>query len=217
MSCQTSVGRSGGKPSSGRLSEAHTVASVSSFRCLPSQEIPRIVVDCSRLSQRNAHGWAGVRLPVAVSLCIVLLISAYASALGKWHPRVRYVSGGLLFTVTVFVNIDIAPDPLTTNFGATGVQCGVQDTCPYPRQRLTTSNIWSLPTRTRKLEPPKYVAETRPGLSKMETPRIRLVVPPGYVSSSHNQFPFNGHSKPFTTATPGHRLLGTELDHHTES
>ena len=94
---QTSVGRSGGKPSSGRLSEAHTVGSVSSFRCLPSQDLPRIVVDCSRLSQRSAHGWVGVRLPVAVSLCIVLLILAYASALAKWHQILRYVPGGMSF------------------------------------------------------------------------------------------------------------------------
>jgi hypothetical protein len=83
MSCQTSVGRSGGRASSGNLSEAHTVGSVSSFRCLRFQEPPRIVVDCSRLSPRDAHGWVGVRLPVAVSLCIVLLISVYASAPGK--------------------------------------------------------------------------------------------------------------------------------------
>lgn len=101
MSCQTFVGRSGGRASSGHLLEAHTVGSVSSFRCLRFQEPPRIIVDCSRLSPRGAHGWAawaGVRLPVAVSLCMVLLISAYASALAKWHLiLVRYVPGGMLF------------------------------------------------------------------------------------------------------------------------
>ena len=34
------------------------------------------------------------------------------------------------------------------------------------------------------------------------------MVPPGYVSSPHEQFPFTGRAEPFTTPTPGYLLLG---------
>jgi hypothetical protein len=84
MSFQTSVGGSEGKASSG----AHTVDSVSCSRRRPLfQELPRVVVDCSPLSQRDTQGWVGnVRL--VVSRYTVLLISAHAFVLGKWHPIV---------------------------------------------------------------------------------------------------------------------------------
>ena len=59
MSFQMSVGGSGGKGSSRHLLEAHTVGSVSSSRCPPFQarfqELPGIIVDCSRLSQMGAQ------------------------------------------------------------------------------------------------------------------------------------------------------------------
>jgi hypothetical protein len=91
MSCQTSVGGSGEKASSRHLSEAYTVGSVSGSRYPPFEALPRIVVDCNRLSQKVAHGWAG-NPRLAVSQCTVLLISAYASVQGEQPPIVRYVA-----------------------------------------------------------------------------------------------------------------------------
>ena len=38
-------------------------------------------------------------------------------------------------------------------------------------------------------------------------PRIRLIIPSGYVSSSHEQIPFNTHAIPFTIPPPDYRLL----------
>jgi hypothetical protein len=55
ISFQTSVGGSGGKASSKHLSKAHAVGSVSSSGCPPFQELPGIVVYCSRLLQRGSH------------------------------------------------------------------------------------------------------------------------------------------------------------------
>jgi hypothetical protein len=55
MSCQTCVGGSWGKASSRHLLEAHTVGSVSRSWCPPLQELPGIVVDCTRLSQKGVH------------------------------------------------------------------------------------------------------------------------------------------------------------------
>jgi hypothetical protein len=55
MVCQTSVG-SGGKALSRHFSEAHTVGSVSGFRCPPYQELPGIVMDLSQLSHWIVHG-----------------------------------------------------------------------------------------------------------------------------------------------------------------
>jgi hypothetical protein len=87
---QTSVGGSGGKPSSRHRSQAHTVGSVSRSRFPPFQELPGIVVDYSQLSQRGVQGLAGnVRL--AIYQCTVQLISAFAFVLGEWHPIIRYV------------------------------------------------------------------------------------------------------------------------------
>ena len=75
------------------LSQAYTVGSASSSRYLPFHELPRrVVVDCTwtRLSQRGARGWAGLRLvPVVVLRCIVLPIWAYAFVLVERHPTLR--------------------------------------------------------------------------------------------------------------------------------
>ena len=91
MSDKTSVGGSGEKALSGHLSEAHTAGSVGCFQCPPFQELPRIVVDCSRLSQRGSVGWAGnVRL--AFSHCTVLSISALTFVLGSRYLIVWYVA-----------------------------------------------------------------------------------------------------------------------------
>ena len=111
MSFQIFVGGSWGKASSGHLSKAHTVGSVSGSRCLPFREPPRIVVYCSRLLQRGARGRVGnVRL--AVSRYTALLILAYACAVGKRPPIVRYVAS---LSHIVLANIDIAPAPVSTN------------------------------------------------------------------------------------------------------
>ena len=56
MSCQTSVGGLWGEESSRNLSQAHPVGSVSDSWCPPFQELPGIVMDCSRLSHRGIHG-----------------------------------------------------------------------------------------------------------------------------------------------------------------
>jgi hypothetical protein len=55
MSCQTSMGGFGERASSGHLSEALTMGSVSGSRCRPFQELPGIA-DYSRLSLRDTHG-----------------------------------------------------------------------------------------------------------------------------------------------------------------
>ena len=55
MYFQTHVGRSREKALSSHLLGAHTVVSVSGFQCPPSRGLPRIVVDCRRLSPRGAH------------------------------------------------------------------------------------------------------------------------------------------------------------------
>ena len=55
MSFQTSVEDYGERVSSGHLSGAHTMGSVSGCRCRLFQELPRIVV-CNRLSLRDTHG-----------------------------------------------------------------------------------------------------------------------------------------------------------------
>ncbi|KAH9991383.1 hypothetical protein BJV77DRAFT_539370 [Russula vinacea] len=55
--------------------------------------------------------------------------------------------------------------------------------------------------RRGQLVSPTFVAKARTCLSKMEIPHIRLMVLHGYVSSSHELFPFNGPTKPFTSPT----------------
>ena len=47
ISCQTSVGGSGGRPSSRSLSRTHPVGSVSDSRHPPFQRLPGIVMDCN--------------------------------------------------------------------------------------------------------------------------------------------------------------------------
>jgi hypothetical protein len=59
MSGETSVGGSWGGTSSRNLSQERTVDSVSDPWCPPFQDLPGIVVGCSRLSQRGTHGSAG--------------------------------------------------------------------------------------------------------------------------------------------------------------
>ena len=110
MSEKTYMEGSGGKALSRHLLQAPTVGSVSSTQYRLWQELPQILVDCNRLSQRDARGWAGVRL--AVSQYILLLISAYEYVLGKWHPIIRYAV--TLSHLIAFANIDLDSDPLAT-------------------------------------------------------------------------------------------------------
>ena len=58
-----------------------------------------------------------------------------------------------------------------------------------------------------RLVSPTFMAKARTRLSKVAIPHIRGVVLHGYVSSSHELFPFNGPTKPFTSPTPGYRVL----------
>ena len=60
----------------------------------------------------------------------------------------------------------------------------------------------------RELVPPTYLAKACPRLSEMAIPHIRLIVTLGCVSFSHEQFLFNGHTKPFTTLASDYRVLG---------
>ena len=92
MSFQIFMEGSGEKASSWHLSQAYIVGFASSSRCPLFQELPRLVVvdrTWTRLSQRGARGWAGVRLLMAVLRCIVLLIWAYAFVLRERYPTIR--------------------------------------------------------------------------------------------------------------------------------
>ena len=108
-SFQTSVGGSGERELSAHLSEVHTVESVSGFWCPLFQEFPGIVLDCSQLSQRGVLG------RLAVFQFTILLILAFAFALGEWRPIVPYVVMLSHSYFSASANTGIAPSPTAPN------------------------------------------------------------------------------------------------------